>query len=214
MSPAPSPSPTHALAQNTVKASKKIVSQAHYGPKSTIPTRPLSGSLSNLNLSTSRKWNSTNDFKDQSPLSNIRYLFFQLYRASNSSRPNFVKLQHCLLMSFFMMWSTNLGNFFRHIKHIGTFIKSGVLVGNSFWQYLCKTEFLSLSDSTKELPKMPTLKQFGIVFLIFMMIFMQNKYLWVLIFEQVCNLFFFYLNGEWKRRFSFFINLVKNFFHL
>jgi len=72
MSPAPSPSPTHALAQNTVKASKKIISQAHYGPKSTLPTRPLSGSLSNLNLSTSRKWNSTNDFKDQGPLSNIR----------------------------------------------------------------------------------------------------------------------------------------------
>ena len=86
MSPAPSPSPTHALAQNTVKATKKIVSQAHYCTKSTLPPRPLSGSLSNLNLSTSRKWNSTNDFKDQGPLLNIRYYFFFNYRRSSLGR--------------------------------------------------------------------------------------------------------------------------------
>ena len=91
MSPAPSPSPTHALAQNTVKASKKIVSQAHYGPKSTLPTRPLSGSLSNLNLSTSRKWNSTNDFKDQGPLSNIRYLFISTIEKISLRRMVLVK---------------------------------------------------------------------------------------------------------------------------
>ena len=77
MSPAPSPSPTQALAQNTMKATKahqqKFASQAQYATKGSLPQRPLSGSLSNLNLSTSRKWNSTSDFRDQSPLLNIRY---------------------------------------------------------------------------------------------------------------------------------------------
>ena len=80
MSPAPSPSPTQALAQNTMKATKisshqqKFASQAQYATRGSLPQRPLSGSLSNLNLSTSRKWNSTSDFRDQSPLLNIRYV--------------------------------------------------------------------------------------------------------------------------------------------
>ena len=112
MSPAPSPSPTHALAQNTVKASKKIVSQAHYGPKSTLPTRPLSGSLSNLNLSTSRKWNSTNDFKDQGPLSNIRYLFFSTIQGVQQFPPQLGQAPALSFVVLLMMWSTNLGNFF------------------------------------------------------------------------------------------------------
>ena len=79
MSPAPSPSPTQALAQSTMKATKisshhqKIISPTQYATRALLPQRPLSGSLSNLNLSTSRKWNSTSDFREQSQLLNIRY---------------------------------------------------------------------------------------------------------------------------------------------
>ena len=141
MSPAPSPSPTHALAQNTVKASKKIVSQAHYGPKSTLPTRPLSGSLSNLNLSTSRKWNSTNDFKDQGPLSNIRYLLFSTIQGVQQFPPQLGQAPALSFVVLLMMWSTNLGNFFWHIKHIGNFIKAWVLVGNIFRNIYVKLSF-------------------------------------------------------------------------
>jgi len=78
MSPAPSPSPTQALAQSTMKATKisshhqKIISPTQYATRALLPQRPLSGSLSNLNLSTSRKWNSTSDFREQSQLLNIR----------------------------------------------------------------------------------------------------------------------------------------------
>ena len=36
-------------------------------PPSSTPQRPLSGSMSNLSLSASKKWNSTSDFRDQSP---------------------------------------------------------------------------------------------------------------------------------------------------
>ena len=94
--------------------------------------------------------------------------------------------------------------FFWHIKHNGTFIISWVMVGNSFWQYLSKTEFfpyLTLHQKN-ELSKMPTIEQFGILFFIFTMIFMDIKYPWVLICEQECNVIFLWML-IWRKNFVF-----------
>merc|ERR1719188_264120 len=76
MSPAPSPSPTQVL--STMKTAKistnhqKIIKSPLHATKPSLPQRPLSGSLSNLTLTGSRKWNSTSDFRDQSPLMSVR----------------------------------------------------------------------------------------------------------------------------------------------
>ena len=91
MSPAPSPSPTHHNLSShhhhhtphhyTSRASTAPIrgsaAHGHHGPHPSTPNnsnltatpknRPLSGSMSNLSLSGSRKWNSTSDFRDQSP---------------------------------------------------------------------------------------------------------------------------------------------------
>ena len=86
MSPAPSPSPTQVLLQSTMKTAKtstnhqKIIKSPLHATKPSLPQRPLSGSLSNLTLTGSRKWNSTSDFRDQSPLMSVRYIWIWIVR--------------------------------------------------------------------------------------------------------------------------------------
>lgn len=80
MSPAPSPSPTHHNHHTHhyhSRASTAPLRGQHMPPppasgqnNALTPnpkSRPLSGSMSNLSLANSRKWNSTSDFRDQSP---------------------------------------------------------------------------------------------------------------------------------------------------
>ncbi|TRY72265.1 hypothetical protein TCAL_17123 [Tigriopus californicus] len=74
MSPAPSPSPTHrhhAHRSSTAPLRTPLHGQMMGPPvtpqQSQPPHRPLSGSMSNLSLSGSKKWGSNHDFRDQSP---------------------------------------------------------------------------------------------------------------------------------------------------
>lgn len=85
MSPAPSPSPTHHQAHRSSTAPLRTPLHGQMmGPPVTPqqPQRPLSGSMSNLSLSGSKKWGSNHDFRDQSPGPNTPITRYYSWRIS------------------------------------------------------------------------------------------------------------------------------------